>query len=351
MDHALVMRGSTLAPALLWSLLILCPAPVWAQRTVEVFEPVHAVAAHVVHSFEQPSIFVQTREGHYLVLDHRAHTVHRLAAGATVARPMLGIGPEPGRVLRPTTMALGDNDVLAVLDGPGRYQRVQFFTTDGRLIGGYFLPDSAPAGLVAAGQTIGSTGMLALDGSSVWINVPAWGALMSALDISGSAVRHVGQLRPTGFESNRALHEALNAGIPVVDPQGGLYFVFQAGVPVLRRYDAKGTLVFERHIEGVEVDPIIQRLPNTWLAREDGSRPLPAPVVRTAALDRRGDLWVLLQTGHVYVYDRSGEKRRVLAFAVPGGTIPVSLSFTSNGRVLVGPGGYEFVVPPAAGHN
>src|SRR5690606_35012793 len=135
----------------------------------------------------------------------------------------------------------------------------------------------------------------------------------------GAVARHVGQLRETGFEATPSLHQALNAGFPVVDPAGGLFFVFQSGVPLLRRYDAAGQLVFERHIEGIELDAIIQQLPDTWTERGDGSRPLPAPVVRTAEMDDEGQLWVVLQTGHIYIYDRAGEKRRVVVF---GGATP-----------------------------
>ena len=42
----------------------------------------------------------------------------------------------------------------------------------------------------------------------------------------------------------------MNAGLPLVDPTGGFYYVFIAGKPMFRKYSAKGTLVFERHIEG-----------------------------------------------------------------------------------------------------
>ena len=43
-------------------------------------------------------------------------------------------------------------------------------------------------------------------------------------------------------------------------PRGGFYFVFQAGVPMFRKYDGGGRLVFERHIEGVELDRAIAGL-------------------------------------------------------------------------------------------
>ena len=39
----------------------------------------------------------------------------------------------------------------------------------------------------------------------------------------------------------------------VVNRAGGLYFVFLAGVPQFRKYDAAGQLVFERHIDGAHL--------------------------------------------------------------------------------------------------
>jgi hypothetical protein len=189
---------------------------------------------------------------------------------------------------------------------------------------------------------------MAFGGRTFWFNAPAWGALMSELDTAGKVLRHVGALRPTGHEVHKALHEALNTGLPVGDPTGGLFFVFQTGRPMLRKYDSDGSLQFERHIEGPELDPIISRLPTTWETPADGSRPLPAPVVRTAAADRQGRLWVALQSGHVYVYDRTGEKIRSLVFGGASPSLTSSLYFTQGGRVLTGPAGYEFDVPGAA---
>ena len=46
----------------------------------------------------------------------------------------------------------------------------------------------------------------------------------------------------TGHEDDRELHLALNSGIPLVDPTGGFFFVFQTGEPVFRKYDAAGQL-------------------------------------------------------------------------------------------------------------
>ena len=66
--------------------------------------------------------------------------------------------------------------------------------------------------------------------------------------------RTFGSLRATGQEDDREVHLALNSGIPLADPTGGFFFVFQAGMPAFRKYDAAGRLVFERRVEGREVD-------------------------------------------------------------------------------------------------
>ena len=60
------------------------------------------------------------------------------------------------------------------------------------------------------------------------------------------------------------MHAALNVGLALLNPAGGYYFVFVSGVPMFRKYDAAGALVFERHIEGLEVDAQLRSLPTTW---------------------------------------------------------------------------------------
>lgn len=313
-----------------------------AQRSTEVLQPVFALPAHVVNRFELPVSFVVTSTGDYLVLDRRAHTVFRMDAAGRNVTPILGIGQEAGRVLRPTAIALSDDDILAVLDEPGAYQRLQYFTPRGLLIGSFYLTILGTPGVVVNDQVISGAGAMAFDGTTFWFTAPERGTLLFQINAAGTVLRQVGHLRDTGHESNRALHAALNAGMPVVDPTGGIFFVFQTGRPVVRKYSTSGTLLFERHIEGPELDPIIQRLPTRWVTPDDGSRPLPAPVVRTAAADRQGRLWVVLQTGHVYVYDPTGEKVRTVTFGGATPTLTSSLYFTKNGRLLTGPGGYEF---------
>ena len=181
-------------------------------------------------------------------------------------------------------------------------------------------------------------------GDRLIISHPESGALFTEYTMGGWPLRSVGRLRDTGFEQDRDLHVALNAGIPLVDPTGGYYFVFLGGRPVFRKYNADGALVFERHVEGSELDPYLATLPTRWPTRrvEDREVPLVTPTVRTAAVDRSGQLWISLALPFTYVYDTHGDKVRTVQFSAAGTLSPTSMFFTQDGRLLVTPGCYEF---------
>ena len=111
---------------------------------------------------------------------------------------------------------------------------------------------------------------------------------MSEYSLDGSVVAHVRRrCAPTGQEQDRDVHLALNTGLPIVNPQGGFYFVFLGGVPMFRKYDAAGALLFERHIEGPELDAYMRELPTSWPRRrtDEGELPIVQPAVRAAAAD------------------------------------------------------------------
>jgi hypothetical protein len=158
--------------------------------------------------------------------------------------------------------------------------------------------------------------------------------------------RSFGVLRRTGQESDPDLHLGLNVGMPVVNPRGGYYFVFLTGVPMFRAYDNAGKLLFERHVEGPELDQTIASMPTEWPRRKSaGGNLLPMlfPVVRTAAADADGNLWISLTAPFTYVYDVVGDKKRTVQFqSVTGVLAPTSLFFADANRVLVTPGCYEF---------
>jgi hypothetical protein len=88
-------------------------------------------------------------------------------------------------------------------------------------------------------------------------------------------------------------------------------------------------------------------LPTIWPRRqtaEGRGLPLVLPLVRAAAVDPSGRLWVSLVEPYTYVYDRNGEKTRTVQFKGASVIAVNSLTFTKDSRALVTPGCYEFSV-------
>lgn len=332
-------RATALLPLLLFSA---APAP-----RVETLRSTGGLPAHIAGMFRDPTGFQQTDQGQYVVFDRRAHAVYAIEGDA--AKKIVDIGAEPGRVLDPTAFDLDPSDgSFVVADAPLRRPRVQMFTADGRRLGGFTLAEREKPRLVIGSAVLNGIASIQYAGGAILINQPETGTLVSELGPFGTPVRAFGQLRATGQESDPNVHLALNTGLPLADPTGGYFFVFSAGVPMFRKYDTKGTLVFERHIEGPEMDAYVQALPTRWPARrtEDGDTlPLVPPAVRTAGVDRGGRLWVGLTSPFTYVYDASGDKVLTVQFKGASLLTPTSLFFTKDKRILVTPGCYEFRVP------
>ncbi len=229
-------------------------------------------------------------------------------------------------------------------DAPGGRERIQIFTPVGFPIGGFSLPGRARARISIDNFVLNGIGTLQYTGSSILMSQPDTGGLITEYQLHGGTNRTFGNLRVTGQEHDRELHLALNSGLPLVDPTGGFFFVFQAGAPVFQKYDVSGRLVFERHIQGIELDAFLKTLPTTWPRRQtaEGELAVVRPTVRTAAVDRDGNLWVALAVPYTYVYGPDGDKIRTVQFRGAGTLTPASLSFGPRGQLLVTPGLYEF---------
>ena len=127
------------------------------------------------------------------------------------------------------------------------------------------------------------------------------------------------------------MHVALNLGISLLNPKGGYYFVFLSGVPMFRKYDAGGKLVFERHIEGLEAGSAMldrcRRRGRAERRRRDSARAGDGPHRR-----RRSDGQPLdFARGPVHVrLRRAGDKRHTLQFRAAGIISPTSFFFTAR---------------------
>ena len=320
--------------------------PATAQH-VDVLRSTSALPAHIAGMFLEPSNFQQSESGEYFVFDRRAHAVYRIDAKTTAALKLVEVGHEEGRLIEPSAFALGPSGFFVVADAPNMRERVQLFWRDGQRVSGFTLPGRGVPRLRIAGVVLNGIGTLQYIGDSLLINLPETNALVTEYRMSGRALRNFGALRRTGYEDDRDVHLGLNSGLPLASQDGTFYFVFQGGVPIFHKYDADGQLLFERHVEGQELDGIIRRLPTTWERQTvDTGHVLPVipPTVRTAAVDGEGNLWIALTVPYTYVYDSRGNKIRTVQFRGAGLVTPTSMFFSQSGRLLITPDGYEFTL-------
>lgn len=296
----------------------------------------------MVGLFREPIGFKQTATGEYYVFDRRGHTVYAVEQAGAKATKLVQIGAEEGRLIEPSAFDVAFNGSFAVADAPNGRERVQIFDAGGVRTGGFLLPGRGASRVVLGTLALSGVATLTFNGKLLLMSHPETGWLFTEYTLTGVPIRSIGQLRGTGHESDRDLHLALNSGIPIADPTGGFYFVFMAGRPAFRKYDARGELVFERVIQGRELDPVVAAIPDRWPRRAGAELPLVTPSVRTAAVDRSGRLWVSFVQPYTYVFDPIGEKIRTVQFRGAGTIAPSSLWFHADGRLLVTPGCYEF---------
>ena len=312
---------------------------------VETLRSVGGLPAHIAGAFEELAACQLSPAGDYFVFDRRAHAVFSVpAAGNAPPKKVVAVGAEPGRVLRPMAFDFAPDNTFVIADAPFGAQRVQVFFETGARLGGFSFPNTDAPLVTSGGLVVSGIGSLEYTGKSLFVSQPESGALVSEYALDGRALRTFGELRRTGQEQDRDVHIALNLGRIVVNPRGGFYYVFLGGVPLFRKFDTTGKLIFERHIQGVELDDYVRNLPTRWVERRraSGELPIVMPSVRTAEADADGNLWISLAVPYTYVYDGDGEKVRTVQFRAAGIMSPTGFFFAKDGRILVTPGCYAF---------
>ena len=322
------------------------PAVDEARRVVTV-QSTGAIPPFLAGEFEDASGFALRPDGSALVFDRRRHRVYAIDQARTTVKPLVEVGYELGRVLRPTAFDVADSGDFIVADAPGRRPRVSIFESTGKVLNTFSVSASEAPRVTMNNIVLNGIAAARYTGTTVLVNQPETGVLVSEYTVTGITQRRFGLLRRTGFESDRDVHLAFNTALAMPTPDGGVYVVFLAGPPAFRKYSAGGELEFERVIQGREIDTMVMRMPTLWPRRsvDDVSYPLVLPSVRTAAVDRAGRLWIAMPTSHVYVYDGDGEKIRTLQLQGAGTLAPSSMWFARDGRLLVTPGLYEFAPP------
>jgi hypothetical protein len=323
--------------AMLCVVIVFALAATIAAIAPEVLVAVDAIPAHLAGRFRESRGFSRAAAGHFLIFDRRGHTVFGIDAEMSTAYQIVDIGAEPGRILGPTAFGAAADGSFVVADVPKGQGRVQVFSPVGQVLHHFLLPGPVRTRLMIDGFAGSSVTGLHYTGSSLLICQPEWGGLITEYSLLGQPLRTFGQLRPTGHESDPEVHLALNSGLALAAPDGGFFFVFQAGPPVLRKYDAQGRLLFERQVQGPEIDAVVASLPDRWPRRAD-EQPMISPTVRAAAVDPMGQLWIALSVPYTYVFDGDGDKVRVVQLRAGGVLSPTSLVFGTDGRLLTTPG-------------
>jgi len=316
-------------------------------QRAEALRSIAALPAHAAGSFEEITACHISPEGDYIIFDRRSHAVSRVSRDGSAIRQVVQIGIEPGRILLPIAFDSAANGTFVVADTPGGIDRIQMFLDSGSRIGGFSLPRrSTPRVALGNSNYLNVVDSVDYTGKTILVSDPESGALISEYGLDGSVIRTFGTLRETGHEADRELHLALNSGYPLSIDDGGFYFVFVAGVPMFRKYDARGVLLYERHIEGPAIDEHLRTLPSVWPRRKttSGEYPIVTGAIRNASVSPDGSLWISLLLPLTYVYDSSGEKQRTVEFRASGLLSPTDLFFAGPGRVIASPGCYTFAV-------
>ena len=297
--------------------------------------------------FEEATGYALRPDGSALVFDRRRHRVYAIDRRRTAVRPLVEIGYETGRVLRPTSFDVARSGDFLVADAPGRQPRVSVFDASGQVLNTFQVQSTDAPRVTIDNVVLSGIAAARYTGTTVLLNQPERGVLVAEYSVTGALQRQFGLLRRTGVDADPEVHLAYNAALPLPAPDGATLVVFLAGPPAFRRYAPGGQLEFERTIQGREIDTLVLGLPTQWPRRtvDDVSVPLVRPTVRTAAVDPQGRLWVAMSTSHVYVFDADGEKVGTLQLMGAGILAPTSLWFASDGRLLVTPGLYEFAPP------
>ncbi|HEY2905083.1 MAG TPA: hypothetical protein VGJ29_04230 [Vicinamibacterales bacterium] len=325
-------------------LLLLTSSIPLAAIKPDILRSVAAIPPHITGRFREPIGFQQSAFGQFYVFDRRAHTVYGIDEQLESVWQIVTIGAESGKIIDPTAFSVAADGSFAVADAPNNRERIQIFSPVGFRTAGFMLPGRALPRVVHENFVLSGIGSLQYTGQSILMSQPETGALVTEYALDGRTIRTFGNLRSTGHENDRQVHLALNSGVPLVDPRGGFLFVFQAGEPAFQKFDKNGTLVFERRIQGREIDGFVGNLPTTWPRRktEGGEQALVQPTVRSAAIDSAGSLWVAFMVPYVYVFDADGDKVRTVQFQAAGTLAPSSMFFGKNGRLLTTPGLFEF---------
>lgn len=286
------------APTLRYS----TPQPTTTQN----FQSVPANLEEMFHDLALSVYDVASRGGKYYVSDVRGNRLLVINEAMQVEREIGRIGSGPGQLLHPGHVGVAKDGTIFVEDGGN--ERVQRFDPDGHCLGA-FSPGAYEGFKVSREK-------------EVYLGQPESGSLVNVFTAEGKKLRSFGKLKKFSevygaqYSDKDELYEvAVNRVRLFIDEAGSVYVTFMLA-PIIQKYDSRGTLLFERRLQGEEInqltDILINRSAFKYLSTSrDGFE------ARFITLDPvvdpgTGNIHVLLPNGLIYVADGDGQKVSLL---------------------------------------
>jgi hypothetical protein len=141
----------------------------------------------------------------------------------TTARKVVDVGQEEGRIIQAGGFDTTAEGSFVVADVPRGQERLQIFGPGALRTGGFFIAGRSMPQVIVGSYAVTGINSLQFSGTSIFVSEPERGSLITEYSTGGVPQRTIGRLRETGHEQERDLNLALNAGLPLVDPTGGVY--------------------------------------------------------------------------------------------------------------------------------
>lgn len=326
---------------------LLKPPALAAEAQAAAAEPASEQSAPYRRLFAGLDVDVYDVASHkdlYVVSDRTRNSVLVINEHSEIVREISGIGSAPGRLFRPGYLDVASDGAIYVQDGGN--ERVQSFDLEGRYLGGF--------------ATTTFTGFAAGADGEVFLGQPEKGLLVTVYSRDGKMLRSFGSLKklsevygPSFMQDDDKWRNAINRVKLSVEPGGNVLVSFMLA-PYIQKYTREGELVFERRLEG----PEIERLAQSVLSPEGGGNltvstdGFPEHIMSLEAVSLPGgEINVILTDGSVYVADAEGCRLRVLRPQAEGRFTPEMIGRSPAGEtVVVGLAGREcYALPRQSG--
>lgn len=265
-------------------------------------ENTNAVYEEILHKSDLDVYDVAAYNGKYFVSDFEHNRVVVLDEHLNKEREIGRIGSGPGRLIHPSDISVSRDGTIYVVDSGN--DRIQSFTTDGQYTSEF--------------RTTLFEGFGVDSRDEVHLNQPEKGSLVTVYSASGKQLRSFGKLKNFSevygrqFDSkNESYRIAMNRVRLFIDAEDNIYVTFMLA-PILQKYKPDGSLLFERRLEGPEIDNLTRILvtdtPDKYISFGYDGLDARVIVLDPVVDPRSGRIYVILADSSVYVADQNGDR-------------------------------------------